>query len=163
VASSADIPWVSGRREVASLVVSLVFLGLSAVFLIAAVRLDLGSATMPGPGMFPTLAAGLLTILSGMTVIRALIGLRSRTGVTVGIGHMNSVLAAALLVAMAALFERTGAILSSFVFVAALAAALTRRRLWAAVLFAAALSVAVVLVFQQALEVPLPTGLFNPF
>jgi putative tricarboxylic transport membrane protein len=163
VASNADIPWLSAGREVASLVMSLVFLGLSAVFLIAAARLDLGSATMPGPGMFPTLAAGLLTVLSGVAVIRAILGLRSRTGATIGIGHLNSLLAAALLVAMAVLFEPTGAMLSSFVFVGVLAAALTRRRLWAAALFSAALSIAVVLVFQRALEVPLPTGLFTPF
>lgn len=159
----ADSTWVSVSREAASFAASLTLLVLGIVFLIGAIRLDFGSVTMPGPGMFPTLAAALLTLLTAIMTVRSFRSLRERTGLQIGLGHSNSVLAAALLAVMAAVFEPLGIAISAFVFVAALALLFTRRRWWAACLFAAALTCGVVLIFERLLEVSLPAGILRLF
>ena len=159
----ANSTWVSVSREAASLVVSLALLAVGIAFLASAVRLEFGSVKMPGPGMFPTVAAGLLTAFAAIMAVRGFWNLRLRSGAEIGIGHRNSVLAAGLLLAMAALFEPLGATLSAFALVAILAVTFTGRRWWAAVLFAAGLSVAVVLVFERLLEISLPPGIFRLF
>lgn len=162
VTTDEDRAWVSVSRDVALLVASLVFVALGGAFFLGAIKLDLGSVTMPGPGLFPTLAAGILVILSGTMLVRGIIGWRSRAAARIDLGHGNSALAAVLLVAVAVLFETTGALLTSFILVGVLAAAFTGRWLLA-LLFAAALSGTVMFVFPRVLGVPLPPGLFSPF
>lgn len=155
--------WISVSREAASLVVSLALLVVGIAFLGNAIRLDFGSVAMPGPGMFPTLAAGLLSVLAAIMAARNARALSSRSGAEIEIGHRNSALAAGLLLLMSAVFEPLGATLSAFVLVAILAVTFTGRRWWAAVLFAAGLSVAVVFVFERLLEVSLPHGILRLF
>ena len=162
VTSDDGIAWISVRRDVAVIVASLVFLALGGAFLWTAIKLDFGSMTMPGPGLSPTLAASFLVILSSIMLVQGIIGLRLRTAVRIELGHRNSALAGGLLVAVAALFETTGALITSFVLVGVLAATFTGRWLLA-LLFAAALSASVMFIFPRVLEVPLPVGLFSPF
>lgn len=157
-----SVAWISVRRDAAVVVASLVFLALGGAFFLTAIKLDLGSVTMPGPGLFPTLAASILVILSGVMLVQTISGLRSRKAAQIELGHGNSALAAGLLIAVAALFEPTGALLTSFVLVGVLAAVFTGRWLLA-LLFAAALSGTVMFVFPRVLGVPLPPGIFSPF
>lgn len=155
--------WVSASRETANLVVAVALLGFGIVFLIGAVRLDFGSVTLPGPGMFPTLAAALLALLAAVMAAQRVRSVRQRSGTRIGIGHRNSILAAGLLLVMAGVFETLGTTLAAFAFLALLAAVLTGQSWWKAVLFAAALTIVVVLVFERLLEVSLPAGMLRLF
>jgi hypothetical protein len=142
------------RRATKDLLAGPAFIGFGLAFSLGATQYDIGTALRMGPGYFPLVLGGLLVLLGIVIVVRG-----SVAGEEAAIGPVPWKAVALIAVALL-LFGATvrdfGVIPSTFL--AALVAGLAGRRpgLVAPVVIAVGLTIASVLIFVYALQLPLP-------
>jgi putative tricarboxylic transport membrane protein len=146
---------ISARRGGAIVAGTLAAAG--AVFVWQAVRLDLGRADLPGPGLFPLALGVILVILAAAIAANCR---RSPEGAAVEFGHRDVLITAAALLAVPALFEPLGAYLTLGLLGAALLVLIARASLPLALAAAGLGMTACWFLFQVLLGVALPAGPF---
>jgi hypothetical protein len=147
------------RIAIREVVAGLVFVGFGLAFSVGATTYEIGTALRMGPGYFPVVLGGLLAVL-GLVIIGK--GFFAAEGAEIGpVPWKAIVLLAGALVFFGATVRGLG--VGPAVFVTALIAGFAGRRpgLVAPVVIAAGLTVASVLIFVVALQLPLP--LFGPW
>ncbi len=88
------------------LVAGFLFLALGAAVCVRAVGLQVGTATNPQPGFFPFLGGGILAVLAGVLLVRAVLGRGPQEGRFGALWRPLALLAA--LVVYTAILERAG-------------------------------------------------------
>lgn len=131
-------------------------------FLAGAIRLDFGAASLPGPAVFPTLAAGLLAMLALGIVVRSWRSLPHASRDTVAVGSRNSALALIAMLLFALVFETTGFALASFGFLSVLFHRFGHLTLLRAMVVAAGITALAVGLFVHVFDLPLPSGWTQP-
>lgn len=147
------------RRAIKDLLAGLVFIGFGLAFAVGAATYEIGTALRMGPGYFPLVLGGLLVFLGVLIIVKA-----SVAGEEDAIGPVPwkaALVIVGALVFFGATIRGLGVVPS--VFVTALVAGLSGRRpgFVAPVAIALGLTVASVLIFIVALELPLPA--FGPW
>ncbi len=141
------------RRAIKDLLAGLVFIAFGLAFAIGAARYDVGTALSMGPGYFPLVLGGLLVLFGILIIVKGFIA-----GEGGAIGHVPW--KAAVLIVVALLFfgatiRGLGVVPS--IFLTALLAGFSGRRtgVVAPVVIAVGLTVASVVIFVVALQLPL--------
>ena len=147
------------RSALKDLLAGLVFIGFGLAFAIEATSYDIGTALRMGPGYFPLVLGGILVVL-GIVIIAK--GFVAGEGAEIGsIPWRAMALILAALLFFGATIRGLGVVPA--VFVTALVAGFAGRRsglVWPFVI-AVGLTVVSVLIFVEALQLPLP--LFGPW
>lgn len=123
---------------------------------------------MSSPAFFPLIASGLLTLLSGLLILRAVSGkLAANTGPAESQMAQPPVerplrvtLCAGLLVLATGAIFWLGFLLTAGGLIAGLAAILGYRRYWLVLFLAVSVPVGIYVLFEQLLSVLLPRGIF---
>jgi len=131
----------------------LLFLVLGGVCVVIARNYPMGSAQSMGPGYFPTMLGSLLALNGAALVIRSF--LRSGPGFP-EISWRGILLTMAAIVLFGLLLKTAGLPIAVMALVVISACASAQFRLWPPLALAVALSVFCVLIFVQALGLPIP-------
>jgi len=131
----------------------LLFLVLGILCVAIARKYPMGSAQIMGPGYFPTVLGSLLALNGAVLLVRSI--LRSGTGIP-GVSWRGILLTMVAIVFFALLLKTAGLPIAVTVLVVISACASPQFRLWSSLALAVALSIFSVLVFVQALGLPVP-------
>ncbi len=147
-------------RKSGDIVVGLFFLAIGIVFMIGAVKLQVGVPTEPRPGFFPFIDGIILIVLSGLFLFQAWGG---KAGETRAFGKMGGpVLVVLTLILYVATLETLGYIITTTILSAVVMKVMeTRTRIL--VLVSLTLAVVSYLLFDRLLGVTLPRGLLAAF
>ncbi|MFH2074333.1 MAG: tripartite tricarboxylate transporter TctB family protein [Pseudomonadota bacterium] len=147
-------------RKSGDIAVGLFFLAVGIVFMIGAVKLQVGVPTEPRPGFFPFIDGIILIVLSALFLFHAWGG---RTGKSETFGKMGGpVLVVLTLVLYVATLETLGYIITTTILSAVVLKVLeTKTRIL--VLMSLILAVVSYLLFDRLLGVTLPGGLLASF
>jgi hypothetical protein len=150
---------VKPQDAIKDLLAGLAFIGFGLAFAVGAAGYEIGTARAMGPGYFPLVLGGTLVVLGVVIIVKGFI---AGEGAELGSVPWR---AAALIVAALLLFGATirGLGVVPSVFLTALLAGFAGRRtgVVAPVVIAVGLTVVSVLIFVEALQLPLP--LFGPW
>ncbi len=131
----------------------LIFLVLGCACVLIARNYPMGSAKSMGPGYFPTVLGLLMALNGAALVVRSF--LRGGAGIP-GASWRGIVLILASLIFFGLLLKTAGLAIAVMILVVVSAGASTQFRLGSSLALAAALSVFCILVFVQALGLPIP-------
>lgn len=147
-------------RKSGDIVVGLFFLAIGIVFMIGAVKLQVGVPTEPRPGFFPFIDGIILIVLSALFLFHAWGG---RTGKSEAFGKMGGpVLVVLTLILYVATLETLGYVITTTILSAVVLKVMeTKTRIL--VLMSLILAVASYLLFDRLLGVTLPGGLLASF
>lgn len=147
-------------RKSRDIVVGLVFMAIGIVFMIGAIKLQVGVPTEPRPGFFPFIDGIILIVLSALFLIQAWGG---RTGETQAFGKMEGpVLVVLTLILYVATLETLGYVITTTILSAVVLKVMeTKPR--TLVLVSLILAVLSYLIFDRLLGVTLPRGLLATF
>ena len=146
---------ISARAGEMATAVALLAIGL--FFVWRASLLPFGGVALPGPGFFPLVLGGALSVLAVALLYNAK---REDPNPVVFLGHRDVLVVLAALACTAYAFERVDTYLTLGIFMAVLLLMVARAPLWKAIVGAMLAMVAVYFIFQVALGVRLPTGEF---
>ena len=130
-------------------------------FLIGAFRYDFGSFSVPGPAVFPVLAACGLVVMSAALAVRALRMPAQAEGTRIELGHRNSMAAILALCFVALAFEKVGYGIASFVMLITLSRVFSEAGWIRSALFAVLVAGSSYVIFTRGLGVVLPSGLLG--
>lgn len=147
-------------RKSGDIVVGLFFLAIGIVFMIGAIKLQVGVPTEPHPGFFPFIDGIILIVLSALFLFQAWGG---RAGESQAFGKMGGpVLVVLTLILYVATLETLGYIITTTILSAVVLKVMeTKPRVL--VLVSLILAVVSYLVFDRLLGVTLPRGLLAAF
>lgn len=134
---------------------------LGLAFLIGAFRYDFGSFSVPGPAVFPVLAACGFVVMSAVLAVRALRMPAHAGGTGIELGHRNSMAAILVLCFVALSFEKAGYGIVSFVMLIALSRVFSWAGWMRSALFAVLVAGLSYVIFTRGLGVVLPSGLLG--
>jgi len=151
--------WQTSKKSdvVGSVIFSLVGIWAMSV----SVELDLGHPTEPGPGLFPFLAAFLLTIISITLMVMALKGRTSGSKPFARLWTRPATTFAGTMIYIIVI-DYIGFIISTFFLAILVLRVLGKRRWWLDVIISLALSIGGFYLSDRLLEVPLPMGTIWP-
>jgi putative tricarboxylic transport membrane protein len=147
-------------RKSGDIVVGLFFLAIGIVFMIGAVKLQVGVPTEPRPGFFPFIDGIILIVLSGLFLFQAWGG---KSGESQAFGKMGGpVLVVLTLILYVATLETLGYIITTTI-LSAIVMNVMETKPRVLVLVSLILAVASYLLFDRLLGVTLPRGLLAAF
>ncbi|MDP1989513.1 MAG: tripartite tricarboxylate transporter TctB family protein [Syntrophales bacterium] len=147
-------------RKSGDIVVGLFFLAIGIVFMIGAIKLQVGVPTEPRPGFFPFIDGAILIVLSGLFLIQAWGG---KAGESQAFGKMGGpILVVLTLILYVATIDTLGYVITTTILSAVVLKVMeTKPRVL--VLVSLILAVVSYLLFDRLLGVTLPRGLLAAF
>lgn len=150
------------QKRLGRLVVGVVSLALSIGYLIEALGMPRGSIDSPGPGMFPVGVGLAAVVVSLIVIVEGLTGAGTRGSLELPVGFerrkvltfMGSLIGFILILPLAGMY------VSAALYVVATLRFLGRLSWVRAAIVGVIMAVAVTWIFQEILEVPLPSGLW---
>jgi hypothetical protein len=142
------------ERSAKDILAGLTFVGFGLAFAIGALTYPVGSAARMGPGFFPLLAAGLLTVLGVLVMARSAVASETEPLTAPGWRGLALILAAILVFGLTV--KGLGLVPSLLVTTVLAALASRRTKIPAAAVLAVALTIISVLVFIVALRLNVP-------
>lgn len=160
---AADSPasWLEVTEKHGTLAAAILGFATGFAFLLGSAGLEAGTAALPGPAVFPGLAAAGLMVSSVVLGWRSIRAPADAGGDRLGFGHRNSLAALVALLALAAVFEAAGFVLTGIALVAVLTRLLSKTAWWRALLFAVLANLLFYALFTRLLGVALPAGLLS--
>lgn len=149
---------VSTRRVELAVAMVLLALGLLAAW--GAVRMPLGSASMPGPGATPLIEAILLALCAAVLLVHRF---REPAGADdpLVLGHRHVALAVLSIMGVGLLLERVGFLVTGSLFLFAMLWALSALGWWRSLLASVLACAVMMFVFRNLLNVALPRFPFS--
>lgn len=143
----------TGIRGPSDFWAGIIYIAFGTTALIAAQDYGMGTALRMGPGYFPTVLAGLLTLIGLISAVR---GLRSEGEQVSGLSWRGILLIGGPIVLFALLIRGAGLLIALPLLIMCSAYASTHFNLLRTVLLAAGLTAFCALVFVKGLGIPLP-------
>ncbi len=153
--------WIDVSERRGTLLAALACGAIGVAFLIGAFRYDFGSFSVPGPAVFPVLAACGLVVMSAALALRALRMPAQAGGTRIELGHRNSMAAILALCFVALAFEKVGYGIASFVMLITLSQVFSQAGWIRSALFAVLVTGSSYVIFTRGLGVVLPSGLLG--
>jgi len=161
MASALPRAWLRIPAQLGVLLASIACFVAGGAFLLGALRMDAGTGALPGPAVFPALAAIGMMLASGALAVRSALTMRRDPGPPVELGQRTSAVALLALLAVAAGLESVGFPVAGFLLVAVLVRTFAGTGWARAALYAALFTGTSYLVFTRLLGVALPAGLLG--
>lgn len=127
----------------------------------AIVDLKLGTITQPGPGLFPFISGGGISILCMIWLVTNLKSMQSHEPLWKKGEFRAPLLAVIIIVAYTALMDQLGYILSTILFLVAWQVFIEREKWLKIAIITVIGTAAMYLLFSYLLSVPLPEGIFS--
>jgi putative tricarboxylic transport membrane protein len=149
----------------ARLITSAILLGLACATLIETGKLPIGNLHSPQAGFFPLMIGLLLGIFSVVLLVQSLKEKRGETtSAPASTGRQKRILfTLGALFFVALFFERLGYLISTFLLIGFLLAAVSRQKAWVVITTAFLSSVISYLLFGVVLQTQLPAGILSRF
>jgi len=149
----------NGRRR--ETIIALALLGFSVLYLVSSFRLEIGNPRNPGPGFFPIVTGVLLTLCTGIYVMR-IIRKRTRGEKSVPPAAGKNYRALAAIIGSGIFYPlilgTLKFLVSTFVVTFIMLYMMNPRRLFSSILLALAMAIASFMIFSRLLGVGLPMG-----
>lgn len=152
--SAKDTPQYPAARVVATIVLLVV----GVAYLYSSLQLPLGDLSRPGPGMYPTVVACFMVLVSIAAVVQSL-AIQKRASGPVAASRRNIskiAIFCASAIAMVLLLAVVGFVLSVTVLSAAVLWLMTETQLWRCLIYALAMAIVIYAAFTQMFSVRLP-------
>ena len=149
----------NGRRK--ETIIALALLGFSVLYLVSSFTLEIGNLRNPGPGFFPIAMGALLTVCTGIYVMRVLRRRTQREARTPPAAGKNYRALAAIIgsgISYPLILGTLKFLVSTFLVTFVMLYLMKPRRLYASILLALAMAIASFMIFSRLLGVGLPMG-----
>jgi len=149
----------NGRRK--ETIIALALLGFSALYLVSSFRMEIGSPRNPGPGFFPTVIGLLLTVCTGIYVMRVLrkSAAEGRSAPSVAGRNYRAI---AAIIASGILYPlilgTLKFLVSTFLVTCVMLYVLKPRKIFSSIFLALAMAIVSFMIFSRLLGVGLPMG-----